>query len=79
MIHPSIGEIIQLAMISSIFDHFTIETPYPAIPAHTSPQIIECVADTGALKKVAILIQRAAPRRVAIMIAIKSLGSLISV
>ena len=68
IIHPKIGDIIQLETISSIFDHRMLQAQPDARAAHTIPPIIECVAETGARKKVAILIHTEAPKRVAIII-----------
>ena len=66
------GDIIQLITIVPTFGQTTILGPAAARPAHTSHPMTEWVADTGALKKVAIFIHIAAPTNVDIMINIKS-------
>jgi hypothetical protein len=50
IIHHINGEIIQEATIAHIFDHVTIAIHLAVIHAHTNQPIIECVAETGALK-----------------------------
>lgn len=77
MIHHNNGDIIHEAAIFQTTDQSTISAQYAVNPHHNSHQIIECVADTGALKYVAILIQRAAPSRVAVIMYINSCGFVI--
>ena len=57
---PKTGEITQLAAILAIVPQFTIEAPATVRPAPRIPPTMEWVVDTGELKKVAKLIQRAA-------------------
>jgi len=69
MTHHISGDIIQEATIAHTFDHVTIANHLAVIHAHINQPIIEWVADTGALKNVAIFIQREAHNRVASIIA----------
>ena len=57
---PKTGEITQLAAIAAIVPQLTIEAPATVRPAPRIPPTMECVVDTGELKKVAKFIQRAA-------------------
>lgn len=71
----STGEITQLITICPILYHCITSTPRAIIHAQTSPPITECVAETGLLVYVAILIQSAEPKRVASMMDMKTFGS----
>jgi len=51
--------------MAQTFDHVTIANHLAVIQAHNNQPIIDWVVDTGALKKVAIFIQRDAHNRVA--------------
>jgi hypothetical protein len=67
--HPIRGDIIHEATMSHIWLQSTICTQTHATQAQISHPITECVAETGALKYVAIFIQIAAHISVDIMIA----------
>jgi hypothetical protein len=66
--HHISGDTIQESTIDHILLHVTIANPAAVIHAHMRAPITECVAETGALKNVARLIQREAHTSVAIII-----------
>ncbi len=77
MIHHNNGEITHDAAIFQTTAQSTISAPYAVNPHQSKPHIIEWVAETGALKYVAIFIQRAAHKSVAVIININSCGFVI--
>ena len=62
-IPPNTGDITQLAAIAAIVPQFTIDSPATVKPAPKIPPTIECVVDTGELKKVARFIHNAAANK----------------
>ena len=68
---PRKGEITQLAAMADIVAQFTALKPTAAMPPPITPPTTECVVDTGALKYVARLTQRADAKRADIMAQMK--------